>query len=119
MSVSRALTFLWTPWTLAASIVALLVTACLGFIAWRRTGYHRGMGMLELLRLSLVGLAAVILNQPEWVEEYRPEERPAVAVLVDASNSMGTRDAVARGKPSSEARRDARPSPPCPTRPLG
>ena len=88
MNVSRALTFLWTPWSLAISILAVAATACLGFIAWRRTGYHRGMGLLELLRLAMVTIAAIVLNQPEWIEEYRPEERPAVAVLVDGSPSM-------------------------------
>ena len=51
-------------------------------------------------------LAAVMLNQPEWIEEYRPEEKPSVAVLWDASPSMDTRDVVARGKPL-----DARPGP--------
>ena len=39
-----------------------------------------------------------MLNQPEWVEEYHPEEKPAVAVLWDASPSMDTRDVVGRGK---------------------
>ena len=48
------------------------------------------------LRLALVGIAAVLLNQPEWVEEYRPEEKPAIAVLWDASPSMETRDVVDR-----------------------
>ena len=50
------------------------------------------MGLLELLRLVLVPLAALLLNQPEWIEEFRPEEKPAIAVLWDASASMDTRD---------------------------
>jgi hypothetical protein len=104
MNVSRALTFLWTPWSLAISILAVAATACLGFIAWRRTGYHRGMGLLELLRLAMVTIAAIVLNQPEWIEEYRPEERPAVAVLVDGSPSMETRDVVPRGAAPGQAR---------------
>ena len=38
-------------------------------------------GLLELLRLTLVMLVAILLNQPEWVEEYRPgtsDDRRAV-----------------------------------------
>ncbi len=113
MSVSRSLAFLWTPWSLALSVVLVTITAVLGVVAWRRSGYHRGMGLLELVRLCLVIIAALVLNQPEWVEEYRPEEQPAVAVLHDASPSMDTRDVVVRGKggsspaPSLLTRREA------------
>ena len=60
------------------------------------------MGLLELLRLALVGLVAILLNQPEWIEEFRPEEKPAIAVLWDASASMDTRDVV---RPSRRRRR--------------
>ena len=89
----------------------MLVTAGLCFVAWRRSGYSRSMGLLELLRLSLVAIAAILLNQPEWIEEYRPEEKPAVAVLWDASPSMETRDVVARGQAVRRPRsHGARPS---------
>jgi len=109
MSVSRSLNFLWTPWSLALSILFLVFTAVLGFVAWRRSGYSRSMGLLEFLRLALVAIAAAMLNQPEWVEEYHPEEKPSVAVLWDASPSMETRDVVARGESSSspQSRREA------------
>ncbi len=109
MNVSRSLSFLWTPWSLAASIVLILITAALGFVAWRRSGYSRGMGLLESLRLALVTLAAILLNQPEWIEEYHPDEKPSVAVLWDASPSMETRDVVARGRTDSppQSRREA------------
>ena len=72
----------------------------IGGLAWRRSGYARAQGLLELLRLAIVVLGAFILNQPEWVEEYRPIEKPAIAVLWDASPSMGTRD-VGRGEATS------------------
>jgi hypothetical protein len=104
MSGSRSLTFLWTPWSVAVSIVVVLVTGGLSFVAWRRSGYRRAMGLLELLRLALVGVAAVLLNQPEWIEEFRPEEKPAIAVLCDASPSMETRDVVPRDRPASAPR---------------
>jgi hypothetical protein len=109
MNVSRSLTFLGTPWSLAASVLVVLATAGFCFVAWRRSGYRASMGLLELLRLALVAAIAALLNQPEWIEEFRPEEKPAVAVLWDASASMDTRDVVpadaAAARP--ETRRDA------------
>ncbi len=97
MNVSRSLTFLGTPWSVALSVVAVLATAVFCFIAWRRSGFRPSMGLLEGLRLSLVAFVAVLLNQPEWVEEFRPDEKPAIAVLWDASASMETRDATQAG----------------------
>ena len=109
MSVTRSLTFLWTPWTVAISALAVLTTAAFCFIAWRRSGYRSSMGLLELLRLVLVAMVAVMLNQPEWIEEYRPEEKPTIAVLWDASPSMETRDVVRADQPTTSAttRREA------------
>ena len=98
MNVSLSLTFLGTPWSVAASIVAVVATAIFCFVAWRRSGYRPSMGLLELLRLGLVGTVAVLLNQPEWIEEFRPEEKPAIAVFWDASTSMDTRDVVHAGQ---------------------
>ncbi len=97
MSVSRSLTFLWTPWSVAASVA-------------RRARHGRALlRRLAAERLPAAGsdcsscsgsrssrCGAVLLNQPEWVEEFRPEEKPAIAVLWDASPSMETRDVVAR-----------------------
>ena len=96
-SAARSITFLWTPASLAASSVLVLATAVLCFVAWRRSGYRRSVGLLEGLRLALLAVAAILLNQPEWIEEYRAEETPAVAILVDASPSMETRDVVRPG----------------------
>ena len=94
MNVTRSLTFLMTPWTLAISVLVVLTTAVLCSIAWHRSGYRKSIGVLEFLRLLIVSIVALILNQPEWVEEFRPEEKPTIAVLVDASASMDTKDAV-------------------------
>jgi len=69
-----------------------LLATGLCWLAWRRTGYARTQGLLELLRWTIVCLLALILNQPEWVEEYRPEAKPTLAVLWDSSASMDTRD---------------------------
>src|SRR4051812_25768464 len=92
MNSTHTLTFLWTPWSAALSVVVVLAAAGLCFMAWRRSGYARSQGLLELLRLGVVALMALTLNQPEWVEEYRPTEKPALVVLWDDSASMGTRD---------------------------
>lgn len=94
MNSTHSLTFLWTPWSVVTSVVLVLIAAGLCFAAWRRSGYRASMGLLELLRLALVIVAAVLLNQPEVVHEYRPEEKPTIAVLWDASPSMETRDAA-------------------------
>ena len=102
MSSTHTLTLLWTPWSLFLSVVLLLVTAGFCFVAWRRSGYRTSMGLLELLRLALVVLAALLLNQPEFIEEFRPKEKPTIAVLWDASPSMETRD-VAAGTPGENA----------------
>ena len=100
---SRTLAFLWSPFSLAASGVCILATAVLGVVAWRRSGWRRSVGLLEGMRLAMVVAAAVLLNQPEWIEQYRAEEKPAVAVLVDASPSMETRDVVRPGSPNASA----------------
>ncbi len=92
---THALTFLWTPWSATAAALVVLGAAGLCFAAWRRSGYRASIGLLELLRLTLIIVAALLLNQPEIVHEYRPEEKPSIAVLWDASPSMETRDATA------------------------
>src|SRR6185437_10498921 len=101
MNVARSLTFQGTPWTLTASIVVVLATAGLGLLAWRRSGRRPALGALEMLRLGLVGAVALLLNQPEWIEEFRPEEKPSIAVLCDASPSMDTRDVVRADRPAA------------------
>ncbi len=109
MSASRSLTFLPTPWSLGLSAVAVAATLGFSFVAWKRSGYRPAVAALESIRLGCVLLAAVLLNQPEWVEEFRPEENASIAVLWDASPTMETRD-VSRGEKTSarpETRREA------------
>src|SRR5713226_9295809 len=89
---THTLTFLWTSWSAALSIAVVLLAAGFCWTAWRRSGYAQSQGLLELLRLALVALMALILNQPEWVEEFRPVEKPALLILWDNSTSMETRD---------------------------
>jgi hypothetical protein len=102
MNATRALTFLSSSWSLAASIFVVAVTAGLCFFAWRRSGYRRDYGLVELLRLVIVVLAVVLFNQPEWVEQFRPVEKPSIAVLWDGSRSMETRDVPGDGEEESD-----------------
>lgn len=92
MNTVRSLTFVWAPWSIVLSLIVIAVTAGLCYVAWQRTGFRRSIGLLELLRLALVTFGVILFNQPEWVEEYRPDEKPTVAVLWDNSASMETRD---------------------------
>src|SRR5689334_12877179 len=95
MTAVRKLTFNGTAGSLIASILVVLVTIVVAYVAWRRSGYQRSIGLQELLRVAIVILVAILFNQPEYVEEFRPEERPTIAVLWDKSPSMETRDVVA------------------------
>jgi uncharacterized membrane protein len=95
MTTLEGFRFFTTPGSVALSVGLVAVAAAASFVAWRRSGYDRGQGLLELLRLAIVGIAAVLLNQPEWIEERRSTEKPVVAVLCDASRSMDTRDVAA------------------------
>ncbi|HLJ97114.1 MAG TPA: hypothetical protein VKU02_28375 [Gemmataceae bacterium] len=92
MNSTHTLTLLWTSWSATLSIGAVLLAAGFCWMAWRRSGYARSQGVLELLRLVIIALMAWILNQPEWVEEFRPDDKPAILVLWDNSASMDTRD---------------------------
>jgi hypothetical protein len=89
--------FFTTFWTLTVSLALVALTACICLVAWRRSGYALLQGLLELLRFGIVALVAVLLNQPEWVQEYKPTDKPTIAVLHDASPSMDTRDVVLTG----------------------
>ena len=66
---------------------------------------------IETMKIQLTRLAlmALILNQPEWVEEFRPVEKPAVLVLWANSISMDTRDVSlgANGGSTLMSRREA------------
>jgi hypothetical protein len=90
----EGLRFFTTPWTILISTALVAATVVVAMLTWRRSGYATGAGLVELLRVAIAGLVATLLNQPEWVEEYRPDEKPVVAVLIDASTSMDTRDVV-------------------------
>lgn len=92
--------FQWTGLSVAISIVALVAVCVLSWFAWRRSGFRSWVGLLELLRIAIVAFAVFLLNQPETVEEFKPRERPVVAVLGDQSLSMTTQDVGLGGSES-------------------
>ena len=95
------LTFSPTPATLVFGIALVLVTTVVSFIIWKRNHFSKSVGFLEFLRLLIVTLVVLTLNQPEWRETFEPEEKPAVAVLWDRSRSMSTSDVLDSENPSA------------------
>lgn len=89
---SQSLVFTCTPVSLTLSAILVIVVAALAWIAWKRSGFRPMTGMLEGLRVVLAAGIAITLNQPEWREIFKPESKPELAVLVDVSRSMETRD---------------------------
>lgn len=101
MITSSQLTFVTTPGTVALGVIIVLITAALAWLGWQRAVKKRAMGWLELLRVLIAICIAITLNQPEWRETFKPDQRPAVAVLYDVSTSMDTRDVINESAPSS------------------
>ena len=88
------LSFQWTPAGVGLGIGLVAITAGLCFFSWKRSGFSKGTGALEIIRFLIVVLVAITLNQPEWLESYQPEEQPTLLVLHDVSKSMETQDVV-------------------------
>ena len=101
---SQSLVFTATPASLAVAAGLVLAVGFLAWMAWKRSGFRRSTGLLEGLRLLLAIAIAITLNQPEWREVFKPENKPEVAVLVDTSHSMDTRDVLDPAHLSANAR---------------
>jgi len=69
-------------------VAALCITAVLRATRPKRTG------ALEALRFLCVLLVVLLLWKPEWRVVTLPESKPEVAILIDASRSMTTNDAI-------------------------
>lgn len=105
MTLSNSeLTFAWTPTTVVFGIVVFVVTAVFSFLIWKRHLFSASSGFLEFLRLLVVAIVALTLNQPEWRETYEPDEKPALAILRDASGSMKTEDVTDETAPGRAPR---------------
>jgi hypothetical protein len=96
--------FVGSIWTAIAGCLIVLVIVVLSLTIWRRSGYAKSVGALELLRVLLVVLVVLTLNQPEWLEQFVPKERPTLVILWDQSNSMKTRDVIDPDDPAAKPR---------------
>jgi hypothetical protein len=97
ITISDGLRFHSSPWVVGLSILLVLLVAAVGLWGWWRSGLSPGFGLLEALRVLIAAFIATLLNQPEWVTEQRPVEKPAIAVLIDDSPSMETVDVRSSG----------------------
>ncbi len=86
-------------WSFAASTWVVLLGAAiwlgagwLCFANWQRSGRRKTLAWLEALRFILITLTALTLLRPELVQQLKRSEQPQIAVLMDASASMNTRD---------------------------
>ncbi len=100
--ITRGITFDASPAVLTVAVAAVLCVLLVSLFAWRKSGYDRAVGGLELLRVVVATLAAITLCQPEWTETYEPTEQPVLAVLTDDSLSMDTRDVLDPNQPNAE-----------------
>ncbi len=82
----------WSALTVALTMIAAIAVVAMSLLACVRSGFRRSIVGLESLRVLIVLLAALLLNQPEWVEKFVPKQQPTIAILGDASMSMTTRD---------------------------
>lgn len=98
-----------TPVAFAVGVTFVVAVAGLAFMAWRRSGYRRAMGWLELLRVVIAVGLAITLLQPEWLETFKPNTKPTLVVLHDVSGSMTTKDVIDAAKANAEpqSREDA------------
>ena len=99
---SQSLVFTHTPGSLALAVVFVLIVAGLAWMAWRRSGYRSAIGWLEGLRVLIAIVIGITMNQLEWREIFKPENKPTLAVLIDASQSMETRDVINPGNPGAD-----------------
>jgi len=79
------------------ALVVAPIAIVLSVVAWRRSAYRPAILGLELLRLAMIALVLFALFQPERVEIETADKLPKVAVLLDDSLSMQTRDALSGG----------------------
>lgn len=102
------ITFDTSPLVLAIAAISLLMVIVFAFLAWRKSGYDRAIGLLESLRVLIAVMAAITFCQPEWKEIFEPTDEPILAVLSDDSLSMETRDILDENRPNSPpvSRRD-------------
>ena len=89
------------PEAFAVGVAFTAAVSGLALMAWRRSGWRPIIGWLECLRVIIAVAIAFTLLQPEWLETFKPQNKPVLVVLADVSGSMATRDVI-RGKETVE-----------------
>jgi hypothetical protein len=86
-------------WSFGASapvvILGLALWVAAGWLCWtnwERNHRRRSVGILEGIRFVLVCLLTLTLLRPEFVRQLDRSEKPEIAILIDASGSMQTKD---------------------------
>ena len=97
---------LGTPFTITFGILLVLITGIFSWITLLRTNFSKWMVFLELLRMLMVGMVAFTINQPEWLQQFMPEQDPVLVVLWDESGSMETQDVIDDGSMDAKTRRE-------------
>jgi hypothetical protein len=92
-------------WSFAASLPVVLLavllwsaSAWLSVTNWKRNAGRPLTAVLEGLRFFLVTLLAVTLLRPEIVKQLKRTEKPEIAILIDHSASMETRDLLSSNR---------------------
>lgn len=103
-NVERSLVFDQSlgPWIFGVLLVAVTAFFCVW--AFKRSGFAKGTGLLEILRFIVIVLVAITLLKPEWRELHRPDSKPTLAVLWDQSRSMETNDVLDPDNPAAQAK---------------
>jgi hypothetical protein len=84
------------PWSVAGVVGCAILAAALGIWAYSRAridaSFIRRYG-LAALRLTVIGLLAIVLLRPVALQtKDTPDERAQLSVLIDATGSMDTED---------------------------
>jgi hypothetical protein len=88
----QSLVFNHSAASIAVSVAFIVAVVILAFVAARRAAFRPAICALETLRVLIAAAIAITLNQPEWLEQFMPDARPAILVLRDVSGSMTTAD---------------------------
>ncbi|MGV3772689.1 MAG: hypothetical protein ACO1QB_07290 [Verrucomicrobiales bacterium] len=92
-----------TPWAIFLGALLWIVSGWVCFANWKRSGKRKAVARLEVLRFLLITLLAFTLLRPEWVQLRERTSKPEIAILLDASTSMETKDLLQGTTVSSRA----------------
>jgi len=84
-------------------LITWLAAAWIFVSHWRASGGRKMVRRLESLRFVILTLLVLTLLRPEFVQHLKRNAQPEIAVLLDASESMKTRDVVVTNGATSRA----------------